>query len=146
MTEKKRPQDVTSVERDIRVRVVLQWILDGTDRQTVIRDCNKRWGVGHQAADFYTRDARVQIKEEFNLNRDGRLELHSRRLEALLKKNIKKGDFKEARLCLESERKLTGLDAPVKKHIEGDIHVEANIKGYVTITPDDWDTSDDNTE
>lgn len=120
-----RPQDITMIEREMRVNAVKQMILQGYTRSTIIRYCKETYNVKEDATDFYIRDAKKIIKEDFAALNDPETLVSTiyGRLEDLFQKNEEIGDYREQRNILKDIRDLLGVDKVTRKEI--DINVEA---------------------
>lgn len=107
-----RPQDITSIEREMRVNAVKQMILQGYTRSSIIRYCKETYNVKEDATDFYIRDAKAIIKEDFNAlnNPETLVATIYGRLEDLFQKNEDIADYKEQRNVLKDIRDLLGVD------------------------------------
>jgi len=110
----KRPQDITSAERLLRVNAVEQLIVQGSSRQDIIQYCLEAFKVGVVASDFYIADAKDSIKQNLAIMFDKEYFKANvfKRLEDLYKQNYDVDDFKECRGVLKDLRDMFGLNEP----------------------------------
>lgn len=118
----KRPQDITSIEREMRVNAVKQMILQGFTRSSIIRYCRDNYQVKEDATDLYIRDAKAIIREDFNALNDPETLVATiyGRLEDLFQKNEEISDYKEQRAVLKDIRDLLGVDKAKKVDVTTD--------------------------
>jgi hypothetical protein len=121
----KRPQDITMIEREMRVNAVKQMILQGYTRSTIIGYCRENYQVKEDATDLYIRDAKAIIKEDFNALNDPETLVATiyGRLEDLFQKNEEISDYREQRNVLKDIRDMLGIDKATKQTI--DLSVDA---------------------
>ena len=115
-TTNKRPQDITSLERDKRVAEVHTLILQGASASQIIEYCRKNFNVNQAASYFYIAEAKVILKQNFEktFDKDGfKAEIYAR-LEDLYQQNMDVDDFKECRVILKDLREMLGLNEPTK--------------------------------
>lgn len=116
---KKRPQDITSAERIIRVQEVYNMILQGATRQQILRYCAGSFNVKERVCDDYLSEAKQLLKENFAKTEDADLmksEIYAR-YELLYKQSFDVDDFRECRNILKSITDLLGISQPAKLDI-----------------------------
>lgn len=120
-----RPQDITMIEREMRVNAVKQMILQGYTRSSIIKYCQENYKVEVNTVDIYMADAKKIIKEDFNALNDPETLAATiyARLEDLFQKNEEVADYKEQRAVIKDIRDLLGVDKVTRKEI--DINVES---------------------
>lgn len=128
-----RPQDITSIEREMRVNAVKQMILQGYTRSSIIKYCQENYKVEINTVDIYMMDAKKIIKEDFNALNDPETLVATiyGRLEDLFQKNEEVADYKEQRAVIKDIRDLLGVDRAQKI----DVKVE-NTKSIPVVTQD----------
>lgn len=114
--EKKRPQDITSLERSQRVNEVHTLILQGATTHQIIEYCRKQFNVEKSTVYFYIEDAKQILKENFQKTFDVegfKAEIYAR-LENLYQQNMDIDDFKECRNIIKDLREMLGLNEAQK--------------------------------
>jgi hypothetical protein len=120
-----RPQDITMIEREMRVNAVKQMLLQGYTRSTIIKYCKDNYNVEVNTVDIYMMDAKAIIKEDFNALNDPETLVATiyGRLEDLFQKNEEISDYREQRNVLKDIRDMLGIDKATKQTI--DLSVDA---------------------
>lgn len=128
-----RPQDITSIEREMRVNAVKQMILQGFTRSTIIKYCQENYKVEVNTVDIYMMDAKKIIREDFNALNDPETLVATiyGRLEDLFQKNEEVADYKEQRAVIKDIRDLLGIDKAQKVDLKVD-----NVKSIPVVTQD----------
>lgn len=106
----------SNAEMELRIQTVYEMIVKGATRPFILRYTAEKWNLSERQTDTYISEANERIKSTFN-DKD-RLRLineHRAKLSDLYVKNYAIEDFRECRNILESERKLLGLDEPIKQ-------------------------------
>ncbi len=119
MSENKRPQDITSLERDKRVNEVLTLILQGATTHQIKEYCVNNYNLNQSAMYAYIEDAKAILKENFTKTFDVeafKAEIYGR-LENLYQQNMDIDDFKECRNIIKDINLMLGLNAPVRNDI-----------------------------
>jgi hypothetical protein len=112
----KRPQDITSLEREKRVNEVHTLILQGATSSQIIEYCRQNFQVERASSYFYIAEAKEIIIENFEktFDKDGfKAEIYGR-LENLYQQNMDIDDFKECRNILKDLREMLGLNSASK--------------------------------
>jgi hypothetical protein len=112
----KRPQDITSLEREKRVNEVHALILQGATSSQIIEYCRQNFQVERASSYFYIAEAKEIIIENFEktFDKDGfKAEIYAR-LENLYQQNMDIDDFKECRNILKDLREMLGLNSASK--------------------------------
>jgi hypothetical protein len=122
-----RPQDITMIEREMRVNAVKQMLLQGYTRSTIIKYCKDNYNVEVNTVDIYMMDAKAIIKEDFNALNDPETLVATiyGRLEDLFQKNEEISDYREQRNVLKDIRDMLGIDKATKQTI--DLSVDAKL-------------------
>lgn len=108
----KRPQDISSVERESRVSEVHTLILQGASSFQIIEYCRDKFKIKPSTVYFYIEDAKKIIKENFEKTFDKeafKAEIYAK-LENLYQQNMDIDDFKECRNILKDLRDMLGLN------------------------------------
>jgi hypothetical protein len=119
MEEEKRPQDISSVDKQKRIFDVYTLMLQGANRQQIIQYCSEKYKVTERATDYYIEDARKLMKENFLKTDDANFmksEIYAR-LESLYQQNIEIDDLKECRNILKDIRDMLGLNEATKTNL-----------------------------
>ena len=109
----KRPQDITSLEREKRVNEVHTLILQGATSSQIIEYCRQNFQVERASSYFYIAEAKKTIIENFEKTFDKdafKAEIYAR-LENLYQQNMDVDDFKECRNILKDIRDMLGLNS-----------------------------------
>lgn len=115
----KRPQDITSLEREKRVNDVHTLILQGATSSQIIEYCRQNFQVERASSYFYIAEAKKTIIENFEKTFDKdafKAEIYAR-LENLYQQNMDIDDFKECRNILKDIREMLGLNSASKTDI-----------------------------
>lgn len=105
----------SNAEIELRIQTVYEMIIKGATRPFILRYAAEKWDLKERQTDTYIGIANERIQEVFN-EKDGQklIDKHLEKLSDLYVKNYTIENFRECRNVLESERKLLGLDQPVK--------------------------------
>lgn len=128
----KRPQDITSLEREKRINEVHTLILQGASSSQIVEYCGKNFNVEKSASYYYIEEAKKIIIENFDrtFDKDGfKAEIYAR-LENLYQQNMDIDDFKECRNILKDLREMLGLNATSK------LDVTTNGQSINQLTPE----------
>jgi len=111
----KRPQDITSGERVIRVNTVRQLLIQGASRQQIIEYCRETFKVVEKTVDLYLQDAKDLIKQDFKDNFDKEYFKANllERLEDLYKQNYDIDDFRQCQSVIKDITAMFGLAEPI---------------------------------
>jgi hypothetical protein len=116
---KKRPQDITSKDKELRIDAVLTLMLQGASIQQIKEYCGKNYKVNQSTAYAYMKAAKTILIENFHktIDLEGfKAEIYGR-LENLYQQNMDIDDFKECRNILKDIREMLGLNAAIKADI-----------------------------
>ena len=114
--ENKRPQDISSIERERRISEVHALILQGASSSQIVDYCGQNFKVERSASFMYIAEAKKIIIENFEktFDKDGfKAEIYAR-LENLYQQNMDIDDFKECRNILKDLREMLGLNSASK--------------------------------
>ena len=116
----KRPQDITSGERVIRVNTVRQLLIQGASRQQIIQYCKAEFNTNEDAVNRYLTDAKELIKKDFNDNFDKEYFKANllERLEDLYKQNYDNDDFRQCQSVIKDITTMFGLAEPILSNLE----------------------------
>jgi hypothetical protein len=111
----KRPQDITSGERVIRVNTVRQLLIQGASRQQIIQYCKDSFNTNEDAVNRYLTDAKELIKQDFKDNFDKEYFKANllERLEDLYKQNYDIDDFRQCQSVIKDITAMFGLAEPI---------------------------------
>ena len=116
---KKRPQDISKIEKDKRINAVHTLILQGASNSQIVQYCSKEYKITDRATYNYINEVRAIIREDFLKTDDAdvmKSEIFAR-LENLYQQNMDIDDLKECRNILKDIRDMLGLNAPQKTDI-----------------------------
>jgi len=104
----KRTPRITKAERNKRVTLVTELLLNGLTRREIIQYIRKRkeWAVGDRMIDRYIAAANKWIEEQANVKRTHEFGLAIARLNNLYKRSMAISDYKTA---LAIQREITSL-------------------------------------
>lgn len=116
MQEAKRPQDITSAEKEKRINVVEELMMQGASRKEILQYCAKEFKTQDRAVDYYIAEAKAHIKSNFDTMFDKEYFKANifKRLESLYQQNLDIEDFKECRAILKELRDMFGLNEASK--------------------------------
>jgi hypothetical protein len=134
------PKPVDQIEKDKRIRVVQEWIIDDWPSSDIVSNIVSKWGLSDRQAKRYIAEAR----DHWNREENGMVE-HKRRLKIETLKKLKrsllerfKGTPHGIRSILAVEKeiiKLENLDHPKRKELTGKgggpIETQAKIESNV---------------
>lgn len=105
----------SNAEIELRIQTVYEMIIKGATRPFILRYAANNWDLKERQTDTYIGIANERIQKVFNeRNKQKLINKHLAKISDLYVKNYTIEDFRECRNLLESERKLLGLDEPVK--------------------------------
>jgi hypothetical protein len=122
MSEDKRPQDITSVEKMKRVNTVKEYLLAGSSRSQIIQFCAKEYKVNDRASDGYIAEAKKIMVDDFHKTTDidsFKAEIYGR-LENLYQLNLEVEDFKACQTILKDIREMMGLNSVARLDVTTD--------------------------
>jgi len=110
----KRPQDITSAERLMRINTIRQLLIQGANRQQIIQYCKDEFKVNEDAVNKYLSDAKELIKQDFKDNFDKEYFKANllERLEDLYKQNYDVDDFRQCQAIIKDITAMFGLAEP----------------------------------
>lgn len=128
----------TKAEIAQRVSTVYDMLLVGSTRSQIIQYvANKtNWDVSNRTIDNYIQRANAKFEEDAKTHRERELGRALARLNMLYQKTLQIQDYQRCLAIQKELNALLGLYEAQKFEITG-------IKAYVSISPDDWDDSDD---
>ena len=130
MNDKKRPQDITSEEKNHRVNEVYKLLLSRRTRNEIIQFCSENFDVSERTTDIYLHEARKKIDEISKVEQSEIYTIAINNLFELLNRAHSDEDNREARNIIKDLRDLFGLDK--NKVIDSNINVSNfNIKDLV---------------
>lgn len=118
--DQKRPQDITSAERLMRINTIRQLLIQGANRQQIIEYCINEFKVKECTVDLYLQDTKNLIKQEFKDNFDKEYFKANllERLEDLYKQNYDNDDFRQCQAVIKDITTMFGLSEPTLSNIE----------------------------
>jgi hypothetical protein len=129
-----RPTDAVFMDR---VTTVYTDLVKGKRRSDILQYASK-WGVTDRTIDNYIARANALLEEQAQIVRGRELGKANARYDLLFGLALDKDDLATA-LRAESERaKLWGLNAPTQTEITGADGGPIVIKGYASVSPDEW--------
>lgn len=116
MSSEKRPQDITSAERVMRINTIKQLLIQGANRQQIIEYCANEFKVTSSCVDLYLQNAKDEIKENFQKNYDKEYFKANliERLEDLYKQNYDLDDFRQCQSIIKDFTVMLGLTEATK--------------------------------
>lgn len=118
----KRPQDITSAERLMRINTIRQLLIQGASRPQIIEYCINKFKVKECTVDLYLQDTKNLIKQEFKDNFDSEYFKANllERLEDLYKQNYEIDDFRQCQSVIKDITTMFGLSEAIKTDVTTD--------------------------
>lgn len=144
MTDRRPRSDSAEVES--RIDAILQIMISGLLRsrdilQFIRKDekLNALFGdMPKRTFDGYIAWAKERLVEISQANRENEIALAKSRYEAIIHKALKVQDYRSVIAAQRELSKLLGLEAD--KNVNVNVTGNLNVKHYVSISPDDWDS------
>jgi hypothetical protein len=107
----------TNAEYDLRVNKVMEMILKGQSRISIVQNISKNYNITFRQADNYIADATKKIKESANKDAEQNISITIERYRDLYYKSYQLEDYAECRRIQESLVKLLGISEPEKTSV-----------------------------
>jgi hypothetical protein len=120
-----------------RVHSVYTDLINGKRRAEILRYAST-WGVTDRTIDNYISRANDLLEQEAETVRERELGKALARYNAIYKAAIEAGDLKLALDVQKEISRLLGLMAPTQTEISGLNGGPLVIKGYMSVSPDEW--------
>lgn len=144
MSEKRHKADQAEVEArlDAILQIMISGILRSRDILHYIRKdekLNALFGdMPQRTFEWYMPQVRDKLAEISQANRENEIALAKSRYEAIIHKALKVQDYRSVIAAQRELSKLLGLEAD--KNVNLNVTGDLNVKHYVSISPDDWDS------
>lgn len=115
---KKRMPKSTQAEVLQRVAAVFTMIIEGASRPEILQYASEKWGVSKRQADIYISEAKKDLGEKTEIDKDQELTVARERLNCLWQKTLTKGDLNTALQVQREINKLYGLHEAVKVQMD----------------------------
>lgn len=133
---KRKQAKATNAQVAKRLREVYDLLLSGSSRPEILEYAKTKWGLSGAQADSYIARVRKTYLAAVAEGREAALERHLALRRDMLQRARKAGDLNAELQIARDEAKLRDL-YPVERR---DVTSGGEpIKGYVGISPDDWD-------
>lgn len=141
MTEptRKPAKKATNAQMARRLLTVYSMLLRGASRPEIIAFAQEKWQVGEDSADSYIARARDELQKAFAAERDQEYRRHVLMRRDLLRRAQDAGDLRLELDVLKDDAKLLDLYPAERRDVTSGGEA---IKGYIGISPDDWDATD----
>jgi|TARA_R100001510_G_scaffold19318_1_gene16831 hypothetical protein len=99
----------TAVEKQFRLARVTRMLANGATRQDLVQYGAQEWGLGKRRVDEYIAEAREELQEDYNLDRQAFTAVLLSQLSVIQKKAMEQSNLQAALGCINTAAKLARI-------------------------------------
>jgi len=99
----------TQVEKKFRIARITRMLANGATRQDLVQYAAQEWGLGKRRVDEMIAEARKELEEDYNLDRQAFTALLLSQLSVIQKKAMEQSNLQAALGCINTAAKLAKI-------------------------------------
>lgn len=135
------PVKATDAEILKRIAAVHKLLVAGAARASIVQYGSSQWNVTDRQVDDYIARAKETLKAQTDRDKDNNLAMAIARMQEIYQECKSAKNYKGAISAQIEINKLLGLYAPVNANVN--LSGAVALKGYIGVSPDQWDKPDD---